>query len=297
METVRFRGANNSELVGTFYDNEKSDKGIIMFPGISEHRVSLDELAESLAKSFKVWAFDLNSQGDSTGNWDLEEMADSVDIIGRKVKKDYNLERLGLFGNSLGGMAGGIAATYEDTPLDILCFATTSSSMFDYFSESSIKIFRNFPSLVTLFLKGFDFYQTKTNKLYKNLTHRKSKENNWQGLHFGATKIPDIKEFFDAILKAPNLIDYVDKIEQPIFFLYGGNDRHLKFHNGKPEQIERMFEKTASKYKSMDVIQKADHALNLKTPPDSHFNHAPELEYLKSIIASHFRTYMDRQNI
>lgn len=282
-KVTKIKGVNGSVLIGDAYRNLETNKGLILLPGLSEHRISMSDMAKFLSQDYNVWAFDLNAQGDSTGKWDLREMADSIHKIVGNLKEGYELEKIGLFGNSMGGMAGGIAASYTDSPLDVLCLSTTGGSMFDYTYAKQARDAANLhPSIIYGACVLFDWFETLTNKHYRNLTHKKMKKHPF----FGATKLGDPKEFFSSMLNAPQLIDYADKIEQPTLLIKGDKDLFLSL-----DSVQQLYEIIPGN-KQLWLIKGADHSLNGKTPTDSYFNHDSNYQFVKSEIKSFFNNHM-----
>ena len=221
-EKVEIDTQNGATLVGNFFDYN-SNKGIIMLPGITEHKESLYPFAEKLNQSgFKVWAFDLNSQGESTGNWDISQMQESAHYISRHLKRRYGLKKIGAFGNSAGGMAVGLASSKKDSDLECLCLTGTPSSVDGVISKTCLKLARYIPqSLVRAASIGFDKVQAD---LLRNENYRRTSQpsfktqNGYQSFaQFGALKISDLKEMAECALVAPRLSDYAQDIYQPIF--------------------------------------------------------------------------------
>jgi alpha-beta hydrolase superfamily lysophospholipase len=131
---------NNAELVGRVY-NGNSKKGVILIPGFSEHKFSLYDIAERLNnEGYNVWAFDLNGQGESGGNWNLEEMAESIGDISKTLKDNYGLDKLGAFGNSLGGMAVGLSAASDKDSLDRICLSGAPTALQEVIPKRLIQI-------------------------------------------------------------------------------------------------------------------------------------------------------------
>jgi alpha-beta hydrolase superfamily lysophospholipase len=298
-EKISIDSQNGATLVGNFFDSN-SDKGIIMFPGITEHRSSLYSFAERLNQNgFKVWAFDLNSQGESTGNWDIAQMEESIYYIQEHLKKRYGLRGIGAFGNSAGGMAVGLASSRKDSNLECLCLTSTPSSIDVVIPKKLLKIARYIPqSLVKGAAIGFDKFQTDLlkNENYRRLSHSTFKiEEGYQPYaQFGALKIFNLNEIAKNALDAPNLSDYAQNINQPILLIYGGEDSLNGIKNSQlPNHIQRLYDSLRSKDKKLILVPGASHALN--SPPmkmDDCLNQDPKYLWVKDEVSNYFSKYM-----
>ena len=285
----------DAELVGTFYDSS-SDKGIILFPGFTEHRSSLDETAKRLNKHFKAWTFDINSQGESTGDWDLKQMTQSVHEIQEQLRKRYGLKKLGALGNSIGGMAVGIVAAEDSDSLDAVCLTTTPVGLQDYTPDFINKIISYIPQqLFRAVTLSFDRWASERNENYRKKTHSqfKIKRGYRPYAQFGALKISNLKKFMGYIRDAPRIDEYVHFIEQPILFIYGGNDKLNGIKNNElPKSLKNMIDKTGSKQKAVFVVEGADHSLNTKTQIDDCFNQDRRHQFVKEYIVNHFTEHL-----
>ncbi len=295
-ENISVQTHSNVHLTGTYFDSP-SDKGIILFPGFTEHRSSLFGLAEKLNQNgFKAWSFDINSQGESTGNWDLNEMAESVYDVQDQLRKKHGLKKMGAFGNSIGGMAVTIAAGEDNKSLDVLCVSTMGNSLQQYVPKFIMNIARRIPqSAIRQATIALDRILTWSNENYRKTTHPqfKTAQGYKQHAQFGALKVDDIKDFFRMIDNAPSVDDYIHMVNQPLLFIYGGNDRFLGFYNDEvPEKIQALFSLTKSKNKKMLIIPGADHSFNKKTRVDDCFNQSSEFAYVKDEIVAHFIRYL-----
>ncbi|RMF54970.1 alpha/beta hydrolase [Candidatus Woesearchaeota archaeon] len=295
-ERIVIKAPPGVEIVGTFRENTYSKEGILMFPGFTEHRSSLDDLAELLSNHFNVWNFDLNSQGESTGNWDLLQMAESVYNIHSHLKKRHGLRKLGGFGNSIGGMAVGIVASYDDTEFDAICLAGLPVALQDYVRKWQLNLLRKVPQR---FLRAatiaYDIFATAVYENYRNLTHHQFKTPSGYRPYaqFGALKIPNLSELIGWIENAPDMMKFVERIHQPVLFIYGGEDHYLKIrHSILPMGLRNMITKTASRKKDVLIVEGADHSLNRETTIDDKFNSDPEYQFVKPHIFCHFMNYL-----
>jgi len=287
-------GTRNAEIVGTFYGNLSSNIGILAFPGFTEHRSSLDELCKMLSKEFKVWAFDINSQGDSTGNWDLREIIESVYEIQRCLKDHYGLRKIGAYGNSIGGMAAGLNAN-EGSNIESICLTSTPAALQDIVPWYNRLLLKSIPqSLVRYGTIQYDKTESLKNENYRNKSHVQflTKEEYRPYAQFGAMKIPSLKNVMKWIGKAPRLDKYAGEITKPALLIYGGEDHMLGIKDSKlPKKIQRMYYSIASKEKMLVIFKGADHSLNSKTQTDDCFNKGPEYGLVKKFIMDHFGHY------
>jgi len=298
-ERVEINTKNGATLVGDFFESS-SDKGIIMFPGITEHRSSLYSFAKKLNQDgFKVWDFDLNSQGESTGNWDITEMQESAHYIQRHLKRRYDLKRIGAFGNSVGAMAVGLASSRQDSDLECLCLIASPSSLDKVVPRTLLKLGKYIPQgLVRAVAIGFDKIQADLlkNEKYRRKTHPLFKTpNGYQPYaQFGALKISDLGDMTESALVTLKLSDYTQYIHQPTLLVYGGEDSFIGIKNSQlPAHIRNMYDSLGSENKKLVIVPGASHALN--TPPmkaDDCLNEDPKYSWVKEEVNEHFCKYL-----
>jgi alpha-beta hydrolase superfamily lysophospholipase len=299
-ERMELDTQNGAVLVGNFFDSG-SNKGIIMFPGITENRFSLYDFARRLNQDgFKVWAFDLNSQGESSGRWDIAQMQGSAHYIQRELKRKYGLKRIGGFGNSAGGMAMGIAASRNDSALECLCLTATPNSIKQVVPESLIKIASYVPQpLARAIARGFEKVQKSIlkNDKYEIMPRSafKSEEEYRACAQFGGLKIVNLKEAAKCALVAPKLSDHVKDIHQPTLLVYGGEDYAINgIQNSQlPENILNLYDSLGTRDKKLVVVPGASHALN--SPPikmGDCLNQDPKYSWVKDEVSGHFCEYM-----
>ena len=285
----------NGRLVGDYYDSP-SRKGIILFPGMAENRYFLEDTARALNKEFKTWVFDLSSQGESSGNWDLKEIARSVIDVQKYARQRYSLSKVGAFGHSLGGTAVGIAAANSSESLDCLCLSTAPAGIQDHLPGIGKMLLNTVPqSLVRLGSIALDKYQYWDSENYRNKVHPQfNKNGNYQSYaQFGALKVPDAKKIVEWISNAPRLDDVAGKLTQPVLMLHAQNDIILGIKNGElPYNIGQTFVKIGSKDKRMIVVKGADHWMNKSTKPGDCYNNSPEYQFVKDLTFEHFASRM-----
>jgi len=284
-----------TELIGTIYDNKESNKGVLLFPGFTEHRSSLDELAKQLSEHFKVIAFDINSQGESTGKFDLSSIADNIYHTHKNIKRFYKLEKIGAFGNSIGGMGIALAATRPRSRFDALCLTSTPANLQAFFPKVLGYILKKTPqSLVRAGTILFDMLESVKNPEYRNKTHKQFHNGKFYQPYaqLGALKIKNLKEIIEAIETAPNLGYYAKKIKTPTLFIYGGNDKMLGIKNSKmPKNIQKMMIRVKGK-KHLIMADRADHSLNIRTKMDDCFNQDKKYSSIKKSIVTYFKHYL-----
>lgn len=293
MQSARYdvQMPNGVILAGNFYENQASRAGIIIFPGFSEHRTSQSEMARKLQEEFSVWIFDANGQGESTGRWYIPEMISSIAYLANQLGKKHDLS-IGAMGNSVGGIAVGLAAA-DGASLDSLCLTSTPAGLQDVVSKRDMYILENLPqSLLRAYTIGFDMFHAAINPEYRALTHAQFKTPNGYKSHaqMGALRIPDAKELLKNIIEAPRLDKKIHQIKQPILFVYGGQDQVIGLNEGFTEELAIMMLRAEDV--DLELVRGADHSLNKKTPTDSRFNHSPEFQYIKEKILEHFQRTM-----
>ena len=287
---------NGISLSSDFYDN-KEKKGIFLFPGFTEHKQSLDSIAKKLSSEYKTWTFDLNSQGESTGNWNIKEMQESAYLAIKKIQKEHDLKKIGGFGNCVGGTFLGVLSAQDPEIIDCLCLTSTPAGLQDVLPSQALNILKYIPqSFLRQGTIMFDKIMTKTNTNYKQKTHLQFKKNNKYQKHaqIGATKITNIKNIINAVKNAPRLEDYAQQTTQPILLIYGGEDTDVvKIKNGiLPKNVRNMYDKINTTNKHLLIIPGADHSLNEKTKMDDNFNQDKKYEFIKEEIKKHYQTYM-----
>lgn len=294
-EKTRFELKNGVTLVSDYYDNS-SNKGIVLFPGFTEHRSSLEDIAEVLNKDFKVWAVDINSQGESSGNFDLREMAQSVYELLRQLKQRHGLLKIGVHGNSIGGMSVGLTAAQNDSKIDCICLASTPAGLQDIVSGGASAILSYVPqSLVRLCTIAFDKFESIGNERYRQKSHTQFQQNGEYQPYaqFGALKIKNIRDVMKWLSQAPRLDKCVRDIRQPTLIIYGGNDKVLCIKQDiLPPQLARMYDCIGSADKRLIIVHGADHSLNSSTQIEDCFNQEPKFQYVKTEIFNHFANYL-----
>jgi len=320
--------------------NGHCKKGILLLPGMSEYKESLAGLAEKLSgavnsddnsaadnsaadksaadaskQECSTLVMDLNGQGHSTGNCYLEDIVYSIKDVARQFKNELHLDKLGIYGNSLGGIAAGIAVSElnveEPGFVSALCLSSTLPSLRDYASEVMCSYLHDHPSFAEFGLKAFNLVQYVSNHFFRERTAKRDKEEHVR-LSFGATKISNIKEFVEHVRTSPSLMDYASQISAPSMLIYGSKDPGVKMtlnndtcslrfdsestngleKYGVPEKIKHLYCSLRSEKKTLIIVNGADHSLNVKTPEDCDFNAAPEYQWVKDEIKGFFDRHL-----
>jgi pimeloyl-ACP methyl ester carboxylesterase len=294
-EKIRIDVGQGITLVGDYYDSP-SDKGIILFPGFTEHRFSLGETAKILTPEFKTWVFDINSQGESSGDWNLKEMEKSVYEAQKHVKDRYALSKIGALGNSVGGMAVGVAVANRDSNLDCICLLSTPAGLQDFAHPVMLAALGLIPQpVIRMITIAYDKFESLVNENYKNKTHAQfSTEKGYRPYaQFGALKIPNIKDFVGWISQAPRLDAVADKINKPTLMVYGGEAGFFGIKHGVlPQNIIEMYASIATRDKELVIVEGADHSLNGHTRIDDCFNQDQNYQFVKEEIFNHFSHFM-----
>ena len=304
-EKVKCELKEGVTLVGDYYDSP-SKKGIILFPGFTEHRSSLEDTAKYLNLDFKTWTFDINSQGESSGNWDLKQMTRSACELVNQLKKKYHLSKVGAMGNSLGGMIVGLNATKTNSNLDSICLISTPSGLQDPVPKQ-VQLLKYFSqSIVRLGTIAFDKIElVRNNKKYKNKSHSQFfQEGEYKPYaQLGAIKIKNIQDTLNWVNESPRLDSVAKYISQPTLIIYGGEDKLLGIKNGVlPEKIEIMRNNFNNKNTKLIIVPGADHGLNIPNCSengvlnilklidnmDKCFNSDGKYQFVKTEIYNHF---------
>ncbi|MBI5066407.1 alpha/beta fold hydrolase [Candidatus Woesearchaeota archaeon] len=281
--------SNGANIVGDYYPND-SNKGIIMLPGFSEPRDLSKTLAEELSKHYKVWSFDLNSQGESTGRWNLEDMISSLKDVQKEVKKHYNLKKLGAHGNSTGGIITGIIASSKENCLDAICLTSTPLDLQGAFDEKYRKWLKRLPQALVKWgaVKAYKWLMQKSGGEQKEDRVVSTRDH----LKLGSARIYDIKEAVKSIDAAPKLDDYAENITIPVLFIYGGEDSTSGFVKGKPpERITEMYNKIKSKEKKLIINQGLNH--RLYPVPQVKENLPPKYYLVQKDVVEFFKKYLE----
>ncbi|MBI4918439.1 alpha/beta fold hydrolase [archaeon] len=280
--------SNGAEIIGDYYHSD-SNNGVIMIPGFSEPRDLSEMLAQELSKDFKVWSFDLNSQGESTGNWNLEDMVSSFKEVQKEVKKNYGLEKLGAQGNSTGGIITGVIASSEESVLNAICLTSTPIALQDAFDEKYRKWLKRLPQALIKWgaVKAFKLLQKKHGGEQREDRVKSERDH----LKLGSAKIYNIKKAVKDVDTAPMLDEYSQKITAPLLFIYGGEDHTSGFKDGKaPERFNKMYSKIKSKEKQLRIYPKLNHRLYPVPQPKE--NLPPKYYLVKQDIAEFFKKYL-----
>ncbi len=283
---------NGAVLKGDFYDNSSSN-GVILLPGFTEHRSTLDNLAQELNKDFKVWSFDLNSQGESTGDWDLHQMKESLYEAQKLLKKKHNLNKLGAHGNSLGGMTVGLVAS--EGVFDCICLTSTPAGLQDVLKEDFRRKIERIPNHVARYgMIAFEAVASRFSEKHKTAYEQlKAQKGFKEHIQFGAAKFYDVKQVIDWVDNAPRLDEVVQRIKQPILVIYGGLDLFLGIKDSLlPENLRKMYEELGSQDKDLLVIFGAGHSLEMLERGDALWGRHPKYRFVKEIIAKHFREHL-----
>jgi alpha-beta hydrolase superfamily lysophospholipase len=294
-EKIRMELNNGATLVGDYYDSP-SNKGVFLFPGFTEHRSSLEETAKTLNSEFKTWTFDINSQGESSGNWDLREMNESIFELLHESKKRYGLSKIGAHGNSVGGMAIGLTAADIGNDIDCISLSSTPAALQDVLPKYASIILGSVPqSVVRAGTILFDKMESRNNSNYAKKSHAQFFENGEYKPYaqLGALKIYSIKDFTNWISNAPQIGGIVSNIAAPTLMIYGGNDSLLGIKNDVlPDRLENLFYSMGSSDKKIIIFSGADHSLNTTTKTDDCFNQDPKYQNVKKEIFNHFSYYL-----
>ena len=290
-EQIQVKVNQNTLLVGNYFESA-SKNGIILLPGFTEHRSSLEGIALSLSKEFKIWLFDINSQGESTGKWDLAEMQKSFTYLYQYILHRYGLSNIGAYGNSIGGMSIGLTAAQCNSDLKAICLASTPASVKDIIPLALCALIKIIPQpLIRYATILFDKNETKNNPAYREKSHRQfySYHSYQDYAMFGAMKIQNIREIIEGLQKAPSLSRVAKQITLPVLFIFGGEDHFLGIRkNALPENISRMYDRVASTEKELCIVLGADHSLNTTTKTDENFNQDSKYQFVKEMVFSYF---------
>jgi alpha-beta hydrolase superfamily lysophospholipase len=273
--------------------HNNSKNAVLLFPGFTEHRTSLEDVAKKLYNNnFSTFYFDINSQGESLGEFSVRGIARSVFMLAHEIKKKYNFKKIGLFGNSLGAMSCAYAVK-EDLPVEGLFLSSCPNSINDFLSEFNASLLKKAPKpLINTYLKINDIKNTIKSKNYRNKTHKLIKEN--KQMYYGALKITNHKVLFSQIMSSPKSETYFNKINVPTFMLYGGNDKCLGITKSKlPPNLDKLFNQLNIKNSERKVIENADHSMNKKTHADDKYNSSIEFSFVKDEICNFFKKYLE----
>jgi len=305
LERVLVDTQNGARLIGDRFGSRKNPRGILLFPGFSEHRSSLYALAGYLTPYFQVWVFDINQQGGSSGHFEPIEVGQSISFIANAFRARYSLEKLGGFGNSLGGMGMVVAAAEDPGCLDALCISTMPPSVYEFGpevirfllkSDRARNIIKHTPTgLVRSAMIAMDIVLAEINPNYRVKTHAQFKPQpgltGWQPYaQFGALKIDDFKDFVERLGAAPRMEEYVARLSKPTLWIYGGEAHHNDVvHYELPDNIKEMLKSApGEEQRQPKIVPGADHSLNKKTGFDDCFNQDPEYQWVKEKISEFF---------
>jgi alpha/beta superfamily hydrolase len=113
IEDLAFKSSDGAKLVGeVFVPNKNLDKynAIVCCHGLTVDRKRNYDLGKELGKNYLVYLFDLRAHGQSGGKFDGLRMVDDLLAAIDTVKEQYNVQKVGIFGHSLGALVSSLTA-------------------------------------------------------------------------------------------------------------------------------------------------------------------------------------------
>jgi len=279
--------SNGAEIVGDFRYN-KSNKGLIIVNGFTEERAVANFLARHYKKHFKTWNFDLNSQGESTGNWNLEEMVESFKEVQQVIKHNYGLDKLGMHGNSTGGIVTGLIANSENN-LDAICLTGAPAALQDAFPHRLRSLLKRLPNSLIMWgaIKIYKWLSTQNGGEQEGDRVKKEKDH----LKLGSAKLYDIKKTIQGVDIATRLDENTQNINLPALIIYGGEDKTCGFKKGvAPHNITQMYDAIKSAEKELKIYPGLNH--RLYTSPQPTKNLPPKYHLVTDHLLAFFKKYL-----
>lgn len=120
------------------HPDTKPRAAIVLLHGFAANRYSLTPYAKVFVESgYLVATYDARGHGESGGTLDsILSMVDDVGSIAEKLKEKYDLESVGLFGMSMGGLVSTIAAA-EHESIDAVAVMGGATDIYNDFKRLS----------------------------------------------------------------------------------------------------------------------------------------------------------------
>ncbi|MFB6213673.1 MAG: alpha/beta hydrolase [Candidatus Nanohaloarchaea archaeon] len=249
MEKVNFTNSRGLELVGNYWESD-SDAAIVMshgFTGDKHEGGYFDTVAEALnERGYNVLTFDFSGRGESQDDAiTIEKEVDDLDSALQYLEENKNIDRIGLYGYSLGGLV----SLRNDRP-EIEAIVLTSPVTAE---------------IEALKLQSFEKGDTFT---YQNGVYIKHKEDEVR------KELP----IDEKISEEANKIDQdqlLSDIETPVLIIHGDQDSVVplgdsrnaveKLEHGKLEVIEGLDHSYDTHYDQ--IIQNAENWFNRYMEP------------------------------
>lgn len=234
----------NADLVGKLYGGGRREI-VVVSPGFTEYRWSVDPLAVSQSEDKDVLAIPLNGHCLSTGDVDFMDMVSSFRMVVGQLRERYDYDRVGVIGNSLSGMVAAYAEGSQPGGVDALCLIASGGSFWDYYWKPLPAIGRFFPSAFNfVVLKAAAWLQ----KRFARLSGWSPSSEPWYDrqnkvYRLGGARFKDLKRFARSVYTAPKAFDVANDIEVPRCYVIGGDDQALGLYSFRlPHRFHASFE-------------------------------------------------------
>lgn len=112
---AEFENAGATFAGDVFEPESPNGHGVVLCHGFGTNRIELYDVAEALRdEGFLVLAYDERAHGQSEGFFHLDTMVDDVHAAREYLENVYDVDRVGVFGHSLGGYLAARAAAERD---------------------------------------------------------------------------------------------------------------------------------------------------------------------------------------
>jgi len=222
----------NADLIGRLYGNGNKEI-VVVCPGFTEYRWSVDPLAIAQAEDKDVLAIPLNGHCLSTGDVDFMDMVGSLHMIVDQLRERHGYESVGVIGSSLSGMVAAYAEGSQPGSIDALCLIASGGSFWDYYLKPLPAIGQFLPS-------AFNFWVLKTaswlQKRFSRLSGWSPSSEPWYDrqnkvYRLGGARFKDLKRFAKSVYTAPMAFDVAESIRVPRCYVIGGDDQALGLYS------------------------------------------------------------------
>jgi pimeloyl-ACP methyl ester carboxylesterase len=255
--------------------NQKTNRGILVIPGLTVPRESYFILAEL---GFTIRFFDLRGQGQSEGHLSFEKHVSDLakitdDFIGR-----YGFENVTLIGHSYGSLVMlKYVSAYQPVNYPLICLAP----------PLNIKDITS-PIRTPIFAYAYILWRS-LKKQYSDQICRKHQHLSpikfFKQPSIVAMRIGRVEDYNLLREETPDLKYLVQSVDNPGHFVFSEDDKRIKFKENRKdfEDLFNMLETKGSKYK---ILKELDHRFNKKQSTGFRISHnsALLLEYLKMIV-------------
>lgn len=216
------------------HPDTKPRAAVVLLHGFAANRYTLTPYAKAFAENgYLVAAYDARGHGESGGTLGVQGMVEDVGTIAERLKQDYDIESVGLFGLSMGGWVSTLAAAEHESidAVTILAGAVDPLNDFKRIRSPLRYIVNPLCSLMERLERSGR--EIRLPKLFSNaLVNRRNLwaiemiVENLTKLYFSIPGLADLSlnRIYRMFRDGPNAKDYAPRITIPFMSFHGAND-------------------------------------------------------------------------